>query len=43
MAAEREQAQKVRKELLIEIDRERAKARQRAAEQRKQLKLEVED
>jgi hypothetical protein len=43
VATEREHGEKVRKELLIEIGRERAKARQRAAEQRKQLKLEVED
>jgi len=43
VAAEHEQAEKVRKELLLEITRERAKARKRAAEQRKQLELEVED
>ena len=43
VVAEREQAEKVRKELLLEIGRERAKARERAAEQRKQLELEVED
>ena len=39
----KEQAEKVRKELLLEIGRERAKARERAAEQRKQLELEVEE
>jgi hypothetical protein len=43
VVAEREQAEKVRKDLLIEIGRERAKARERAAEQRKQLELEVEE
>jgi hypothetical protein len=43
VATEREHADKVRKELLIEIGHERAKARERAAEQRKQLQLEVED
>jgi hypothetical protein len=43
VAAEQEQGEKVRKELLLEIGRERAKARKRAAEQRKQLELEVEE
>ena len=43
VSAEREQAERVRKELLLEIGRERAKARKRAAEQRKQLELEVEE
>jgi hypothetical protein len=43
VAAEQEQAEKVRKELLLEIGSERAKARKRAAEQRKQLELEVEE
>jgi hypothetical protein len=42
-AAEREHAEKIREALMLEIRRERAKARQRAAEQRKELKLEVED
>jgi len=42
VAAEKEQAEKVRKELLLEISKERTKARKRAAEQRKQLELEVE-
>jgi len=42
VAAEKKQAEKVRKELLLEIGRERAKARKRAAEQRKQLELEIE-
>ncbi len=41
--AEQVQAEKVRKELLLEIGEERAKARKRAAEQRKQLELEVEE
>lgn len=41
--AERDAAEQVRKELLIEIDEERAKARQRADEQRKRLQLDVED
>jgi hypothetical protein len=40
---EKVQAEKVRKELLLEIGKERAKARKRAAEQRKQLELEIED
>ncbi|MFV1978226.1 MAG: hypothetical protein ACC649_02630 [Myxococcota bacterium] len=43
VAVEKKQAEKVRKELLLEIGRERAKARKRAAEQRKQLELEVEE
>jgi hypothetical protein len=43
VSAEQKQAEKVRKELLLEIGRERSKARKRAAEQRKQLELEVED
>jgi hypothetical protein len=43
VAAERDQAEKVRKELLLEIGRERAKARERVAEQRKQLELEIEE
>ncbi len=41
MSAERDRAEQVRKELLVEIDRERAKARERAAEQRKRLELGV--
>jgi hypothetical protein len=40
---EKVQAEKVRKELLLEIGKERAKARKRVAEQRKQLELEIED
>ncbi len=40
--AEREQAERVRKELTVEIEREREQARIRAAEQRKQLRIEVE-
>jgi hypothetical protein len=43
VVAERDQAETVRKELLLEIERERAQARERAAEQRKQLELEVEE
>jgi hypothetical protein len=41
--AERERAERVRRELRLEIERERAKAHARAAEQRKQLELDVED
>jgi hypothetical protein len=40
MTAEEKQAEQVRRDLLIEIERERAKARQRADEQRKELELE---
>jgi hypothetical protein len=43
VAAEREAAEKVRKDLMVEIEKERAKARERAAEQRKRLELGVED
>ena len=43
LKAEREQAEQARKELLVEIERERAKARERAAEQRKQLELGAEE
>jgi hypothetical protein len=43
ISAEQERAENVRKELLVEIERERAKARNRAAEQRKQLELEAEE
>ena len=43
LSAEQERAEQVRKDLLVEIDRERAKARQRADEQRKRLELGVED
>jgi hypothetical protein len=42
IAAEQEQAEETRKELLVEIERERAKAQERAAQQRKELDLEVE-
>jgi hypothetical protein len=42
IAAEREAAEEARKELKIEIERERAKAAERAARQRKELDLEVE-
>ena len=43
MSAERRRAEQLRKELMIEIDKERARARERAADQRKQLELELED
>jgi len=43
LQAEREQAERVRRELLVEIEREREQARARAAEQRKELRLEVRD
>jgi hypothetical protein len=42
LRVEREQAERVRRELLVEIEREREKARARAAEQRKLLQLELE-
>jgi hypothetical protein len=40
--AEREHAERVRKELIVEIEREREKARLRAAEQRKELRIDLE-
>jgi hypothetical protein len=43
MSAEQERAEQVRKDLLVEIERERAKARQRAEDQRKSLELGVEE
>jgi hypothetical protein len=43
LTAEQERAEQVRKDLLVEIERERAKARQRADDQRKRLELGVED
>ena len=43
VAAEKEAADKVRKDLMVEIEKERAVAKQRAAEQRKRLELGVED
>jgi hypothetical protein len=43
VSAEQEAADKVRKDLMVEIEKERAKAKQRAAEQRKRLELGVED
>jgi len=43
VAAEREAADKVRKDLMVEIEKERTQAKQRAAEQRKRLELGVED
>jgi hypothetical protein len=42
LTAEEEQAEQVRKQLLVDIERERAKARERAADQRKELELDVE-
>jgi von Willebrand factor type A domain len=39
---EREQAERVRQELIVEIEREREKARIRAAEQRKELRIDIE-
>jgi hypothetical protein len=41
-SAEATRAREIRKELVVEIERERAKALRRAAEQRKALRLEVE-
>lgn len=41
--AEHERAEQVRKDLLVEIQRERMRARERAAEQRKTLQIEVDD
>jgi hypothetical protein len=43
MDAERERAEQVRKDILVEIERERMQARERADEQRKALQLEVEE
>jgi hypothetical protein len=43
LTAEQERAEQVRKDLLVEIERERAKARERAADQRKRLELEVDE
>jgi hypothetical protein len=43
MEAERVRAEQVRRQLRDEIERERALARQRAAEQRKRLRLEVDE
>ena len=40
--AERAQAERVRRELIVEIEKEREQAKQRAAEQRKQLQIELE-
>ena len=42
-SAEAIRARAIRKELVVEIERERAKAHRRAAEQRKALRLEVEE
>jgi hypothetical protein len=43
LTAEQQRAEQVRKDLLVEIERERSKARQRADEQRKRLELGVEE
>jgi hypothetical protein len=43
VTAEKEAADKVRKDLMVEIEKERAQAKQRAAEQRKRLELGIED
>ena len=43
VAAEKEAADQVRKDLMVEIEKERAQAKQRAAEQRKRLELGIED
>jgi Mg-chelatase subunit ChlD len=43
LTAEQERAEQVRKDLLVEIEKERAKARQRAEDQRKRLELGVDD
>jgi hypothetical protein len=43
LTAEQQRAEQVRKDLLVEIERERAKARQRADEQRKRLELGIEN
>ena len=40
MTAEEEHAEAVRRDLLVEIEEERAQARQRANQQRKELELE---
>jgi hypothetical protein len=41
--AEQDEAERVRKELLVEIEQERRRARERAEEQRKRLQLDVEE
>jgi len=43
LTAEQERAEQVRKDLMVEIERERANARKRAEDQRKRLELGVED
>ncbi len=43
VTAERDAADQVRKDLLVEIEKERAQAKQRAAEQRKRLEIGIED
>ena len=43
LRTEERHAEDVRKELLIEIERERARAHERAAEQRKHLDLEIDE
>jgi hypothetical protein len=43
VSVEQQRAEQIRKELLVEIERERNEARKRADEQRKRLELEVEE
>jgi hypothetical protein len=43
LTAEEERAEQIRKELMVEIERERAQALERAAEQRKKLEIDVEE
>jgi len=43
LTAEQQRAEQVRKDLLVEIERERSRARQRADEQRKRLELGIEE
>jgi hypothetical protein len=43
VSAEQERTEEVRKALMVEIERERAEARTRAADQSKRLRLDVED
>ena len=43
VTAERERAEQIRKELMVQIEKERAQARERAADQRKRLQIEVGD
>ena len=43
VAAEKERTEQVRKALLVEIEKERAEAKRRAADQSKRLQLDVEE